>query len=115
MKTPPSKKILFSDLTVNKDQSRRNQTSAVKSCELETVRRRRDSLDRVVQLGLGVCLKERADFESEFLLDGGEYKKGSLIALLVTVIVRFGLGETTASAVANATAGLDENGDSERE
>ncbi|XP_047156552.1 nuclear pore complex protein NUP214 isoform X2 [Vigna umbellata] len=46
MKTPPSKKILFSDLTVNKDQSRRNQTSAVKSCEPETARRRRDSLDR---------------------------------------------------------------------
>ncbi|XP_017414625.1 nuclear pore complex protein NUP214 isoform X3 [Vigna angularis] len=46
MKTPPSKKILFSDLTVNKDQSRRYQTSAVKSCEPETARRRRDSLDR---------------------------------------------------------------------
>ncbi|XP_014513545.1 nuclear pore complex protein NUP214 isoform X2 [Vigna radiata var. radiata] len=46
MKTPPSKKILFSDLTVNKDQSRRNQTSVVKSCEPETARRRRDSLDR---------------------------------------------------------------------
>ncbi|BAT96840.1 hypothetical protein VIGAN_09014800 [Vigna angularis var. angularis] len=71
----------------------------------------------VVQLGLRVCLKERADFESGFLLDGGEYgyKKGSLIALLVTVTVRFALGETTASAVANAAAGLDENGDSERE
>ncbi|XP_027934105.1 nuclear pore complex protein NUP214 isoform X2 [Vigna unguiculata] len=46
MKTPPSKKTLFSDLTVNKDQSRRNQTSAVKSSEPETARRRRDSLDR---------------------------------------------------------------------
>lgn len=31
-----------------------------------------------------MCLKERADFESGFLLDGGEYgyKKGSLIAIL---------------------------------
>jgi len=48
MKTPPSKKTLFSDLTVNKDQSRRNQTSAVKSSEPETARRRRDSLDRVL-------------------------------------------------------------------
>ncbi|KOM52901.1 hypothetical protein LR48_Vigan09g156000 [Vigna angularis] len=63
--------------------------------------------------GLGMCFKERADFESGFLLDGGEYgyKKGSLIPLLVTATVRFGLGETTASAVANAPAGLDENGD----
>ncbi|KAG2395179.1 Receptor-like cytosolic serine/threonine-protein [Vigna angularis] len=65
------------------------------------------------KLGLGMCFKERADFESGFLLDGGEYgyKKGSLIPLLVTATVRFGLGETTASAVANAPAGLDENGD----
>ncbi|RDX95312.1 Nuclear pore complex protein NUP214, partial [Mucuna pruriens] len=46
MKTPPSKKILFSDLTANKDQSRRNQASAMKSCEPETARRRRDSLDQ---------------------------------------------------------------------
>ncbi|BAT81872.1 hypothetical protein VIGAN_03177900 [Vigna angularis var. angularis] len=71
----------------------------------------------VVQLGLGVSLKERADFESGFLLDGGEYgyKKGSLIVVLVTATVRFGLGETTASAVADAAVGLNENGDSERE
>ncbi|KAK7357242.1 hypothetical protein VNO80_16526 [Phaseolus coccineus] len=46
MKTPPSKKIVFSDLTANKDQSRRNQTSAMKSYEPETARRRRDSLDQ---------------------------------------------------------------------
>lgn len=46
MKTPPSKKILSSDLTANKDQSRRNQASAMKSCEPETARRRRDSLDQ---------------------------------------------------------------------
>ncbi|KAK8467551.1 hypothetical protein PHAVU_007G078700 [Phaseolus vulgaris] len=46
MKTPPSKKIVFSDLTANKDQSRRNQTSATKSYEPETARRRRDSLDQ---------------------------------------------------------------------
>ncbi|TKY66498.1 Nuclear pore complex protein [Spatholobus suberectus] len=46
MKTPPSKKILFSNLTANKDQSRRNQASAMKSCEPETARRRRDSLDQ---------------------------------------------------------------------
>ncbi|CAJ1943670.1 unnamed protein product [Sphenostylis stenocarpa] len=45
MKTPPSKKI-FSDLTVNKDHSRRDQSSAMKSCEPETARRRRDSLDQ---------------------------------------------------------------------
>ncbi|KAG5119672.1 hypothetical protein JHK82_034092 [Glycine max] len=47
MKTPPSK-ILFADLTANKDQSRRNQANAMKSCEPETARRRRDSLDQTV-------------------------------------------------------------------
>ncbi|KAG4920043.1 hypothetical protein JHK86_048856 [Glycine max] len=47
MKTPPSKKTLFSDLTANKDQSRRNQASAMKSFEPETARRRRDSLDQM--------------------------------------------------------------------
>ena len=47
MKTPPSK-ILFADLTANKDQSRRNQANAMKSCEPETARRRRDSLDQVL-------------------------------------------------------------------
>ncbi|KAK7405275.1 hypothetical protein VNO78_06479 [Psophocarpus tetragonolobus] len=46
MNTPPSKKILFSDLTANKDQSRRNQASVMRSCEPETARRRRDSLDQ---------------------------------------------------------------------
>ncbi|KAL2955066.1 hypothetical protein AAZX31_18G007300 [Glycine max] len=46
MKTPPSKKTLFSDLTANKDQSRRNQASAMKCFEPETARRRRDSLDQ---------------------------------------------------------------------
>ncbi|KAL2327625.1 hypothetical protein Fmac_021052 [Flemingia macrophylla] len=46
MKTPPSKKILFSDLTCNKNQSRRNHTSVMKSCEPESARRRRDSLDQ---------------------------------------------------------------------
>lgn len=48
MKTPPSKKTLFSDLTANKDQSRRNQASAMKCFEPETARRRRDSLDQVL-------------------------------------------------------------------
>nr|KYP50088.1 hypothetical protein KK1_028163 [Cajanus cajan] len=46
MKTPPSKKIMFSDLTANKDQSRRNHASVMKSCEPESARRRRDSLDQ---------------------------------------------------------------------
>jgi nuclear pore complex protein Nup214 len=47
MKTPSSKKLLFSDLTGNKDKSKRTQASAMKSCEPETARRRRDSLDQV--------------------------------------------------------------------
>ncbi|XP_027189043.1 nuclear pore complex protein NUP214 isoform X2 [Cicer arietinum] len=46
MKTPSSKKLLFSDLTTNKDKSQRIQASAMKSCEPETARRRRDSLDQ---------------------------------------------------------------------
>ncbi|KAK2401393.1 hypothetical protein P8452_08114 [Trifolium repens] len=46
MKTPSSKKLLFSDLTGNKDKSKRTQASAMKSCEPETARRRRDSLDQ---------------------------------------------------------------------
>ncbi|XP_027355036.1 nuclear pore complex protein NUP214 isoform X2 [Abrus precatorius] len=46
MKTPPSKKTLFSDLTTNKNQPRRIQASAMKSCEPEMARRRRDSLDQ---------------------------------------------------------------------
>ncbi|KAG5093300.1 hypothetical protein JHK84_048888 [Glycine max] len=50
MKTPPSKKTLFSDLTANKDQSRRNQASAMKSFEPETARRRRDSLDQLEEV-----------------------------------------------------------------
>jgi len=48
MKTPSSKKLVFSDLTSNnKDKSKRIQTSAMKSCEPETARRRRASLDQV--------------------------------------------------------------------
>lgn len=50
MKTPPSKKLLFPDLTINKNQSMRVQASAMKSCEPETSRRRRDSLDQVLLL-----------------------------------------------------------------
>lgn len=46
VKTPSSK--LFSDSTTNKDQSKRIPTSAMKSCEPETARRRRDSLDQVL-------------------------------------------------------------------
>ncbi|CAI8611572.1 unnamed protein product [Vicia faba] len=46
MKTPSSKKLLFSDLTSSKDKSKRIQGSAMKSCEPETARRRRDSLDQ---------------------------------------------------------------------
>ncbi|XP_059429559.1 nuclear pore complex protein NUP214 isoform X2 [Corylus avellana] len=45
--TPSSKKLLLSSgSAAAKDQSRRNQLSAVKSYEPETARRRRDSLDR---------------------------------------------------------------------
>ncbi|KAJ1391374.1 putative nuclear pore complex protein [Sesbania bispinosa] len=46
MKTPSSKKLLFSDLTTNKDQSKRTQASAMKSGDPEMSRRRRDSLDQ---------------------------------------------------------------------
>lgn len=46
VKTPSSKKLL-SDLPTNKDKSKRVQTSAMKNCEPETARRRRDSLDQV--------------------------------------------------------------------
>ncbi|XP_045810734.1 nuclear pore complex protein NUP214 isoform X1 [Trifolium pratense] len=46
MKTPSSKKLLFSDLTSNKDKSKRVQGSAVKNSEPEMARRRRDSLDQ---------------------------------------------------------------------
>lgn len=45
--TPSTKKLLLSSgSTAAKDQSRRNQLSAIKSSEPETARRRRDSLDR---------------------------------------------------------------------
>lgn len=46
MKTP-IKKLLLSDLTTNKDKSKRIQASGMKSCEPEMSRRRRDSLDQV--------------------------------------------------------------------
>lgn len=46
VKTPSSKKLL-SDFPTNKDKSKRVQTSAMKNCEPETARRRRDSLDQV--------------------------------------------------------------------
>ncbi|CAK8571666.1 unnamed protein product [Lathyrus sativus] len=46
MKTPSSKKLLFSDLTSSKEKSKRIQGSYMKSCEPETARRRRDSLDQ---------------------------------------------------------------------
>lgn len=42
--TPSMKNFLVSSSSANKDQSRRNQLSALKSYEPETVRRRRDSL-----------------------------------------------------------------------
>ncbi|MED6124124.1 hypothetical protein PIB30_056127 [Stylosanthes scabra] len=42
----PFAKQLVPDSTTKKDQSRRIQTSAMKSCEPETARRRRDSLDK---------------------------------------------------------------------
>ncbi|XP_050884520.1 nuclear pore complex protein NUP214 [Lathyrus oleraceus] len=46
MKTPSSKMLLFSDLTSSKEKSKRVQGSYMKSCEPETARRRRDSLDQ---------------------------------------------------------------------
>jgi hypothetical protein len=56
--TPSTKKLLLSSgSTAAKDQSRRNQLSAIKSSEPETARRRRDSLDRVIfpQTALVFC------------------------------------------------------------
>lgn len=46
--TPSMKNFLVSSSSANKDQSRRNQLSALKSYEPETVRRRRDSLGQVI-------------------------------------------------------------------
>ncbi|XP_056175988.1 nuclear pore complex protein NUP214 isoform X2 [Syzygium oleosum] len=44
--SPGDKKIMLSNTIATKDHSRRNQTSALKPCEPETARRRRDSLDQ---------------------------------------------------------------------
>ncbi|KAI9121816.1 hypothetical protein K1719_007206 [Acacia pycnantha] len=44
--TPSSKKLVLSNLATNKDQSKKNQASALKGCEPEMSRRRRDSLDQ---------------------------------------------------------------------
>ncbi|KAE9601245.1 hypothetical protein Lal_00024059 [Lupinus albus] len=46
MRTSSSKNLLFSDFSANNDKCKKIQGSAMKNCESEMARRRRDSLDR---------------------------------------------------------------------